>query len=118
TQTTTLVTGAGDIDSDNVIDPGIGGAQGDKVLTTVTITNNSTNTDATGVTFSETLAGMTIVDQTGNDVNVSPLAFNDKFDAIGNTTLHVGGTAGAGPELYVNANLFSNDVEFFGDTKQ
>lgn len=31
-----------------------------------------------------------IVDQTGNDVNVSPIAFNDSYKAIGNTLLEVG----------------------------
>src|SRR5262245_37675231 len=62
------------------------------VTTTVEITNNSTNTNAGNVSFDETLNGMTIVDQfgdndTSNDVNVSPIAFADSYNAVGNVTL-------------------------------
>lgn len=67
---------------DGVIDPG------DVVTTTVTITNNSTAptpTDATGVQFNEILDGMTIVDRPGDDINVSPIAFDDAgFTTAGN----------------------------------
>ena len=66
-----------------MIDPG------DVVTTTVTITNNSTAptpVDATGVQFTETLHGMTIVDQLGDDINVSPIAFDDAYNAAGNIT--------------------------------
>src|SRR5262245_55320079 len=51
-QATTLTT---DVDLDGVVDPG------DTVTTTVTITNASTTTAATGVSFNETLSGMTLV---------------------------------------------------------
>jgi uncharacterized repeat protein (TIGR01451 family) len=60
---------------DGVIDPG------DVVTTTVTITNNSTTPTpvaATGVEFTEILDGMTIVDQPGADINVSPIAFDEQ----------------------------------------
>ena len=68
TQVTNL-SGLGD--GDAVADPG------ETVTTTVTITNNSTTTDATGVSFAEVLQGMTQVDQFNdndatNDINVSP----------------------------------------------
>ena len=49
TQTTVLTN---DVDNDGQIDPG-GPGVGDTVTTTVIIANNSTNTDATGVTFTE-----------------------------------------------------------------
>ena len=38
---------------------------------------------------------MTIVNQTGGDVNVSPLAFNDAYNAVGNTLLEVGNATSA-----------------------
>jgi hypothetical protein len=116
-QTTVLTT---DIDSDGQIDPGVNGNPGDTVTTTVTIANNSTTptpVDATGVTFSETLIGMTIVNQPGNDVNVSPIAFNDSYTAIGNTLLEVGNaTSQTGPQKSVAGHVTDNDTEFFGDT--
>ena len=99
TQTTVLTS---DVDNDGQIDPG-GPGVGDTVTTTVTITNNSTNTDATGVTFSETLQGMTLVDQTGDDINVSPIAFDD------------GGYTAAGNVLFTaTASVLGNDTEPLG----
>src|SRR5262245_59620141 len=110
-QTTALFT---DADLDGLFDPG------DVVTTTVVITNNSTAptpVDATGVTFTENLNGMTLVNQTGNDVNVSPLAFNNSYTAIGNTLLEVGSaTSQTGPQSSVAGHVTDNDVEFFGDT--
>jgi hypothetical protein len=112
-QTTSLLN---DVDGDGLIDPGALGV-GDTVRTTVTIQNNSTNTDATGVTFAETLAGMTLVNQTGNDINVSPLAFNEAYTAIGNTLLEVGNaTSQTAPQSNIAGHVTDNDVEFFGDT--
>ncbi|MCI0680523.1 MAG: Ig-like domain-containing protein, partial [Gemmataceae bacterium] len=90
-----------DLDADGVIDPG------ETVTTTVTITNNSTNTDATGVQFTETLDGMTLFDQPGrDDINVSPLAFDDLYNVVGNTTFSVSAAS----------VILANDVEFFSHT--
>jgi hypothetical protein len=74
----TIATAGFDLDADGVIDPG------ERVTTTVTITNNSTNTNATGVQFTEDLNGMTLVNQAGDDINASPIAFNDSYTAAGN----------------------------------
>ena len=78
TQSTVL---AIDTDGDGVIDPG------EIVTTTVTITNNSTTPTpvaATGVQFTEDLQGMTLVNQAGDDINASPIAFDDSYTAAGN----------------------------------
>ena len=83
---TTVATPGFDADNDGVIDPG------EQVTTTVTITNNSTTPTpvaATGVQFNEILDGMTIVDQPGDDINVSPIAFDDAYNVVGNTTFTV-----------------------------
>ena len=64
-----------------MIDPG------EIVTTTVTITNNSTTPTpvaATGVQFTEDLQGMTLVNQAGDDINASPIAFDDSYTAAGN----------------------------------
>jgi hypothetical protein len=95
----------GDADGDGVADPG------ETVTVTVGIANNSTTTDALGVSLSEILAGLTLT----GPVNVSPLAFNDSYTAVGNTTLVVGGTAPATPAAVVTGSVFDNDAEFFGD---
>src|SRR5206468_4274882 len=60
----------------------------------------------------EILSGMTL---TGT-VNVSPIAIDDAYTAVGNTLLRVGGTAGTDIERYVANGVLSNDAEFFGDT--
>ena len=100
-----------DTDSDGVIDPG------ETVTTTVTITNNSTNTDATGVQFTETLNGMTLVNQPGNDINVSPIAFDDYVQRRRQHGARSRQRHGeTGPQSSVAGNVFANDVEFFGDT--
>jgi VCBS repeat-containing protein len=90
TQTTTLT---GDTDGDGVPDPG------ETVTTAVTITNNSTVNNASGVTLSETLNGMT---QTGS-VTVTPIAANDSYTLVGNTPITI--SAGNG----VLANDLSPD---------
>src|SRR6186713_6046 len=104
----------GDTDGDGVIDPG------ETVRISVHITNNSNGvgaTDATGLNFSQILNGMTLVNQAGNDVNVSPIAFNDTYSAVGNTLLEVGNaTAQTGPQSSVAGHVTDNDLEFFGDT--
>src|SRR5262249_14748417 len=74
-QSTVLTT---DLDSDSVIDPG------ETVTTTVTITNTSA-INATGVSFNETLTGMTLVNGT---IKVTPIAFDDTYNNIvGNTPI-------------------------------
>jgi hypothetical protein len=77
TQTTTL---AIDNDGDGVIDPG------DHVTVTVQIANNSAATAATGVSFNETLTGLT---QNGA-VHITPIAFNDSYTGVAsNTPIHL-----------------------------
>ena len=109
TQATVLAT---DNDApDGVIDPG------DVVTTTVTITNNSTTAvAATGVQFTETLDGMTIVDQLGDDINVSPIAFDDAYNVVGNTTFVVSAANGIlNGSTAIHVTL-SADAEFFTNT--
>src|SRR5512145_47489 len=108
TQVTNL-SGLGD--GDAVVDPG------EVVTTTVTITNQSTTTDATGVSFAEVLQGMTLVDQfndanAANDINVSPLAFDDSYNSVGNTTLTVSAANGVLGGAVLNVHeTFAADTE-------
>jgi hypothetical protein len=98
-----------DQDEIGVFDPG------DVLYTRVTITNNGTST-ATGVTIEDSfvndLNGSVLV---ANTLNVSPIAFNDTFTAIGNTVLRVGASSGSvatingGISTFVQGNLLSND---------
>src|SRR5262245_52574026 len=108
TQNTVL---AIDNDSDGVIDPG------DVLTTTVAITNNSTTAvAATGVQFNEILDGMTIVDQPGDDINVSPIAFDDAYDVVGNTTFTVNPANGILQGPTATHSTLSADAEFFTNT--
>ena len=91
TQATVLNTGATH-DGDAMIDPG------EIVTTTVTITNNSTNTAATGVQFAETLSGMTLVSGT---LKVTPIAFDDNGGSL----------AGNTPITFLESTLLANDVD-------
>ena len=93
-----------DSDGDGIKDPGeldfdfgetgVFTDPGDILYTRITITNTGDQA-ATGVTISDNFAGTTFVDA-GNVVsgtpflNISPIAFNDTFEAIGNTALRVG----------------------------
>src|SRR6478735_2266037 len=105
TRTTTFRPATGDQDGDGFVD------FGDVLRHTLVISN--TGTAATGVVVNDPLNGSTL---TGT-VDVSPLALDDSFTAVGNTLLVVGGTnLSGGPASVVAGNLFSNDVEFFGDT--
>jgi len=100
-----------DVDLDGFAD------SGDTLRTTVTITNTSTE-DATSVVFNDLLGGST---ETGL-MNISPIAMNDSFTAVGNTVLRVGqagetavgagGNIGSGPSSVVTSlgNLLTNDV--------
>jgi uncharacterized repeat protein (TIGR01451 family) len=105
-QSTVLTT---DVDGDGVADPG------DTLTTSVVITNTSA-TDATGVSFTETLDHLTLV---AGKINVSPLAFDHSYTTVSNTQLIVNATGtnpGSTPAVTVVGNLFSNDEEFLGDT--
>jgi uncharacterized delta-60 repeat protein len=100
-QTVTLTT---DIDLDGRID------FGDTVRVDVQITNNSNVTSATGVSLAETFSGMA-----DGTFNISPLAFDDSFAAVGNTLLEVGNaTAQTGPQKSVAGSVTANDVQFDG----
>jgi uncharacterized repeat protein (TIGR01451 family) len=108
---TTVATPGFDADADGVIDPG------EQVTTTVTITNNSTTAvAATDVQFTETLDGMTIVNQPGDDINVSPIAFDDAYNVVGNTTFVVSAADGIlNGSTPIHVTL-SADAEFFTNT--
>src|SRR4026209_723947 len=86
---------------------GFGGAGGGpRHILTIT---NAGDTDVLNVVLNDLLGGST---ETGL-MNISPIAFNDAFTAVGNTALRVGGAAniGSGPSSIVAAgNLLSNDV--------
>ncbi len=93
-------------DGDGKADPG-------ETIRYTTVISNS-GTDATGVTFNDIIdANTTLVAGT---VNVSPLAINDSYDTVGNTLLDVSSIVPASPTVHVAGSLFTNDVEFLGDT--
>lgn len=93
TQSITLMS---DGDTDTFVNPG------ETLLFSVVIVNSG-STAATGVTFTETLDGLTLVP---GSVNVSPLAQDDTYDALGNTDL----------TITLANSLFGNDLEFLSDT--
>ena len=113
TEATVLAPG-GDTDFDSVIDPG------ETVRTTVNITNNSTSptpVTATGVEFTQILAGMTLFDQVGrDDINVSPIVFDDSYNVIVNTTFTVTAADGILGGLTAIHATASADTEFFSHT--
>ncbi|PSJ38893.1 beta strand repeat-containing protein [Allosphingosinicella deserti] len=94
-----------DQDETGVVDPG------DTLRTWIVVTNASASPAdlATGVSIADSLSGSTLVPGT---LNISPIAFNDSFTAVGNTVLRVGGAGniGAGPSSVVAGNLLANDV--------
>jgi len=102
TRSTSIIT---DNDSDTIADPG------DTLRTTITLTN-TTASAITSVSLTDTLDGSTL---TGS-VNVSPLAVNDSYTAVGNTLLLGGGATGSGPAKTVSGKLTDNDTEYLGDT--
>ena len=114
---------AGELDFDlgevGVYDPG------DILYTRIKITNTG-DQPATGVTVADNFSGSTFVDA-GNVVsgtpfiNISPIASNDTFQAIGNTVLRVGtaNTMNGGESTFFAGNLLSNDVgSLAGDSIQ
>lgn len=110
TQTIALIN---DLDGDGLIDPGgsvdgggtVLNTTGDTIRATVTIANTAGG-DATGVFFSEATDNLTV----GN-VNVSPLAFDDAYSAVGNATLPVSAADGV-----LGASTATPDREFLGVT--
>ncbi len=93
-------------DGDGKADPG------ETIAYTVAVSNSGSDA-ATSVTLNDIIdANTTLV---GGSIDVSPLAINDSYDTIGNTLLDVGvGTPD--PAVHVSGNLFTNDVEFLGET--
>ncbi|HEX8191832.1 MAG TPA: hypothetical protein VF552_02945, partial [Allosphingosinicella sp.] len=85
---------------------------GDVLFTRVTIKNEGTD-PALNVSFADNFAGSTLVNGT---LNISPIAFNDTFQAIGNTVLRVGpsdagvATMNGGESKFIVGNLMSNDI--------
>jgi uncharacterized repeat protein (TIGR01451 family) len=99
---------ADDADSDGKADAG------DTIHYTVDVENNGTG-NANGVTFSDTPdANTTLVP---GSINVSPLAFNDSYAAVGNTLLEVGRPASSNVAVRIaNGSVTANDTEFLGDS--
>jgi Ca2+-binding RTX toxin-like protein len=108
---------AGELDFDfdelGVYDPG------DILYTRIKITNTGDQT-ATGVTIQDSFAGSSMVNASNTlttyFANISPIAFNDTFQAIGNTVLRVGpagstvSTINGGESTSFVGSLISNDV--------
>jgi hypothetical protein len=86
---------------------------GDVIRYRATISNNGTSA-ALDVQYATTLGNdLTLVP---NSVNVSPLARDDAYSAVGNTLLRVGGSAGSDAEVYVaGGSATANDSEFLSD---
>ncbi|MDQ6438139.1 Ig-like domain-containing protein [Mesorhizobium sp. LHD-90] len=85
-----------DVDTDGVVDPG-------DTMTFTTTIKNIGDTDATNAEFAQVLDGVTLVP---GSINVSPVAFDDSYDAAGNVLVTI--PAGSG--------VMANDVEFFADS--
>lgn len=96
-----------DVNSDGQANPG------DTIRYTVHITNTGPD-PATGVAFNDTIdLNTTLV---AGSVNVSPLARDDSYTAVGNTLLEVGVTPSGFPAAVVAGSVLDNDSEFLGDT--
>ena len=109
---TTVATPGFDADGDGVIDPG------EIVTTTVTITNNSTTDGGRRHRrpVHRDAHGMTIVDQPGDDINVSPIAFDDAYNVVGNTTFVVNAANGMLNGSTATHVTLGADAEFFTNT--
>jgi uncharacterized repeat protein (TIGR01451 family) len=106
--------------SDVIINDGVplseapdGKADPGEIIQYTVVVPNSGSTDATGVTFNDVIDAHTTL--VAGSVDVSPLAINDTYDTIGNTLLDVGVSA-LDPAVHVAGSLFTNDMEFLGDT--
>ena len=98
TRSTSLFT---DQDNDGRVD------QGDTLFIRLDIANSG-DTDALNVVVNDLLLGQSLV---AGSLNISPVAFNDSFNAVGNTQLLVGGATGlSGPAATFNGNILSNDL--------
>lgn len=98
-----------DADGDGLADPG------DRIHYQVTVQNTGPGSIG-GLTFQDIIndSNLTLVP---GSINVSPLAIDDSFNAVGNTTLRVGGPAGTGPEVFVaGGSVTANDFEFLSDS--
>ena len=87
----------GDLDADGVVEPG------ETLRYEVAITNPG-GPDAVSFEFTDTLDGNTTLDE--SSIQVSPLANDDTYNAVGNTRLTIGAASG----------VLSNDLEFLGET--
>ncbi|MAE65589.1 MAG: hypothetical protein CMJ18_15075 [Phycisphaeraceae bacterium] len=96
-----------DADGDGLADPG------DRIAYTVDLINFG-DMDATGTGFDLVFDDPNLTLVPGS-INVSPLARNDAYQAVGNTPLEVGVPQGSGPSVNINGSLFDNDSEFLGD---
>ncbi|WP_210255032.1 DUF4347 domain-containing protein, partial [Methylocapsa sp. S129] len=85
-----------DADSDGGVSPG------DTVTSEVTLTNTGASA-ASGVAFSETANGLTVV---ANSVEITPIAVSDSYALVGNTPITESAVHG----------VLANDIEFNGDT--
>jgi hypothetical protein len=109
TRTTSLVN---DQDENGVFDPG------DTVLHTIVLKHTKTSegdaatsdAPATNVYITDTFNGSTLVN---GSLNVSPLATNDSYTAVGNTLLIAGGAAnpGSGPAITISGKVTDNDSD-------
>ncbi len=76
------------------------------------VVSNTGDTSALNLQISHLINNANFV---AGSLNISPLAGDDAFTAIGNTTLVVGGAAPATPAKVLAGNLFANDTEFAND---
>lgn len=91
--------------------PGGIGDPGETISYEIQVT---TSGSATNVVLEDTIdADTTLV---GSSLNISPLAANDAYDAVGNTLLEVGVTPSGDPAVVGTGGLFLNDADFLGDT--
>ena len=105
---------SGELDFD-LVDVGVYDP-GETLYTRISITNSNASTEpATGVTVADNFSGSTMVNASGvaaTFMNISPIAFSDTFQAIGNTVLRVGtaNSINSGESSFFAGNLTSNDV--------
>lgn len=92
---------------------GVRKQNGDSIQYGITIANTGSEA-ATDVVLVDPTPANTTLDP--DSLNISPLAMDDAFEAVGNTLLRVGGEPGTGPEFNVAGSLTANDREFLGDT--